>query len=235
MRLLKVLTVSGNQSPLVKEDVRLELSAPGRANFTVIADESLSGIVTLDIGFSSDKSLKRWFTGYIEKSIKVSKTEQLLFCRELSASINRTLPLNLRHLSLKDLALNMSEKTGLSFNLPDRPYTTKPVPYFYNVGGGYHALDSIGLVFQIPNYIWQQQGNGEIYLGDWHDSFWASRPIVLPENLLTGHSSNEAADIPAMPPLRPGIRFNDQFYIQSVSLSDSTMRLTWSKQLKKLS
>ena len=234
MKLLKILTVAGQELEVIQDDVSLELSSPGRASFKVLADDSLSGRVTLDLGFSSDKNLKRWFTGYVEKSIKVSKTEQLIFCRELTAALNRIMPLSLRHPTIESLALSISMLSGLSFNLPDKPYTTQKIPYFYSVGGGYHALDSVGEVFQIPNYIWQQQGNGEVYLGAWDDSYWSSREIKLPESLFTGHKANEGADVPAMAPLRPGIRFNDQYYIQSVSLAGSTMRLTWSKQLKKL-
>ena len=94
-------------------------------------------------------------------------------------------------------------------------------------------MDALGEVFGINEYIWQQQGNGELFVGAWADSYWASRPLTLPEKLFTGHQSDEGANIPVLPALRPGIKFNNKYYIQSVKLSGSNMRVTWSKRLKK--
>lgn len=233
MKLLKKLQVNGADISLVTDDVRLELHSPGRASLRVVSSVALSGIVTLDLGYSHQSQLHRWFTGFIEKSVTVSNNEQQLFCRELSAILNRRLPISLRHATLRTVLADISRQSGLRFNVPKAAYSDTRTPYFFSMGGGYHCMDAIGQVFNISDYIWQQQGNGEIYVGSWADSFWANKPLELPEKLLTGHLPDDGADIPAVPALRPGIQFNAQFYITSITLNESKMRLTWSKQLKR--
>lgn len=84
MRLHKVLAINGAPIALVKEDVRLDASSPGRANFTVQSSAPLKGLVTLDVGYNQS-TLQRHFIGYIERCTAANAVEQMLFCRELSA------------------------------------------------------------------------------------------------------------------------------------------------------
>ena len=53
MKLNKTLTIDGQQCPLIEDDVRLDLRAPGRAVFTVVGKQPLRGLVTLDIGYNN--------------------------------------------------------------------------------------------------------------------------------------------------------------------------------------
>ncbi len=230
MKLHKVLTIGGTVYPLVKDDVRLELRTPGRASFTVQAKAPLRGLVTLDIGYN-DKPLQRFFIGYVERSTSVNAVEQVLFCRELAAVLSQPLPLNLRHVDLRAVLTAISNKTGLKFRVPDQLYTKVKAPFFYNLATGIQAMDSLARVFSIPDPIWQQQGDGEVFVGSWADSFFGSRePLQLPIELFDGYQGNESAMVAAMPGIRPGATFNQAQRIVSVSLAANQMGLKWKKQ-----
>jgi len=113
VKLHKVLAINGAPVPLVKEDVRLDATSPGRANFTVQSAEPLKGLVTLDIGYN-DRTLQRHFIGYVVRCTAANSKEQVLFCRELAAVLANPLPLNLRHVDLRAVLAAISEQTGLS-------------------------------------------------------------------------------------------------------------------------
>src|SRR5471030_3035731 len=121
MKLHKVLAINGVPIALVKEDVRLDSTSPGRATFTVQSADPVKGLVTLDIGYN-DRTLQRHFIGYVERCTPANAIEQVLFCRELAAVLANPLPLNLRHVDLRAVLVQVSEQTGLRFRVPDRSY-----------------------------------------------------------------------------------------------------------------
>ena len=230
MKLHKVLTIGGTVYPLVKDDVRLELRTPGRASFTVQAKAPLKGLVTLDIGYN-DKPLQRFFIGYVERSTSVNAVEQVLFCRELAAILSQPLPLNLRHVDLRAVLTAISNKTGLTFRVPDQPYAKVKAPFFYNLATGIQAMDSLARVFNIPDFIWQQQGNGEVFVGSWADSFFGTRTALqLPVELFDGYQGNQSAVIAPLPGLRPGATINQGERITSVTLAGNQMAIKWTTQ-----
>lgn len=126
--------------------------------------------MTLDIGYN-DKPLQRFFIGYVERSTSLNSVEQVLFCRDLAAILSQPLPLNLRYVDLRAVLTAISNKTGLTFRVPDQPYAKVKAPFFYNLATGIQAMDSLARVFSIPDPIWQQQGDGEVFVGSWADSF----------------------------------------------------------------
>ena len=226
MKIIKTLTVNNQPYGLVSEDIRLDLCSPGRANLTVIADKSLAGIVILRAGWS-DATIYSWFIGYIENSITVNSQQQKLFCRELTATLNRPLYLGLRKVSVNDILIKLTEMTEINFATPDADYiNNRKSPYFYHLGNGYQLMDAIGSAYQINQYIWQQQGNGSVYVGSWQDSRWADKPIQLPDSLFTEHLSTNSASLPMTPAIRPGVKFN-RGIIHSVQLIAENMVITW--------
>ena len=54
MKIRKRLATPSGDLPLVYEDVRLELSAPGRAVFQVVSKEPVSGFVAFAVGYAVD-------------------------------------------------------------------------------------------------------------------------------------------------------------------------------------
>jgi len=232
MKLNRTLTINHQQRELISERIVLDIDTPGRAQFELVKDNhdiKTRQLVTYDFGYTSNKNLTRWFIGYIDKVVPVSHTKTHVFCRELCAVLHQNLPLNLRHVTLRDVIEHIKKITGLSFALPDAPYVDTKIANFYHLGSGYAALDAMAEAFQINDYIWQQQA-GIIYVGSWADSRWANlSEFGVPDNLLDNHSANETARIMALPQLRPGMQLNG-FRIGNIDFSNNHMTLSWGEQ-----
>lgn len=227
MKLHKVLSIDGKAYPLVQEDVRLTLSSPGRATFTIQAPAAVKGLVTLDLGYN-DNPLQRHFLGYVERCTQANQVEQVLVCREMAGILARSLPMNLRHADLRTVLGEISNQTGLKFRVPDQPYTRTKAPFFYNLAGGYQAMDTLAKVFGIDDYIWQQQGDGEVFVGSWAHSFFGARSALqLPVELFNDYQGNQSAMIAALPGLRPGATINQGERITHVTLSGNQMGIRW--------
>ena len=230
MKLHKILSINGERVELVKDDVRLDLKSPGRATFTIQAQAPVRGLVTLDIGYN-ERTLQRHFIGYVERCTAANRVEQVLYCREMAAILARPLPLNLRHVDLRDVLTEISQHTGLRFRVPEKPYAGVKAPFFYSLAAGYQAMDSLARVFNIPDFIWQQQGDGEVFVGSWADSFFGVRPpLQLPAELFDDYQGNQSAMIAALPGLRPGATINHGERITSVALVDNQMAIRWTTQ-----
>jgi hypothetical protein len=230
VKLHKVLAINGTPVPLVKEDVRLDATSPGRANFTVQSAEPLKGLITLDIGYN-DRTLQRHFIGYVERCTAANSKEQVLFCRELAAVLANPLPLNLRHVDLRAVLAAISEQTGLRFRVPDRPYAGVMAPYFYSLAAGYQAMDSLARVFSIPDFTWHQLSNGEVFAGSWADGFFGARAALqIPTELFDGYQGNQSAMVAALPGLRPGATINAGERVTSVTLANDQMAIRWKTQ-----
>lgn len=230
MKLHKILSINGERVELVKDDVRLDLKSPGRATFTIQAQAPVRGLVTLDIGYN-ERTLQRHFIGYVERCTAANRVEQVLYCREMAAILAKPLPLNLRHVDLRAVLTEISQHTSLRFRVPEQAYASMKAPFFYSLAAGYQALDSMARVFNIPDFIWQQQGDGEVFVGSWADSFFGVRaPLQLPTELFDGYQGNQSAMIAALPGLRPGATINHGERITSVALVDNQMAIRWTTQ-----
>lgn len=231
MKLIKILTIDSQPIELVEEDVRLHLRQPGRASFTINGAVQVDKLVTLDIGYQPNTV--RFFTGWVEAVNQVNAQQQMIVCRELSATLDRTLPISLRRVDLKQILSVVSEITGLKFRVPSADYSTRKVSHCCHAGGGYHLMDSLGDVFNISDYIWQQQGDGEIFVGSWADSFWSQKPAEIPDNILDKHHASGSVQIPMVPRLKPGVFLSNRGYIISLQLINGNMVFSCAKALKK--
>ncbi len=228
MRLNRLLTINNKQQDLVDERIALDLFAPGRAEFTIIETETISinQFVTFDMGYSSQDSMQRWFIGTTDKVVKTGDRRLKVFCRELSSILSHTLPLNLRHVALRDVLKTIHTMTGLNYSTPDKDYATQKVANFYNLGTGYQVMAALETVFNIPDFIWQQQ-SGVIYVGSWADSRWSKiKNMLLPDNIFNEHSAQNTAKVAAIPALRPGIRISGK-RINMIEFSGNQMELKW--------
>jgi len=204
MKIRKKLTIGSKEYKLVSEDIRLELCGTGRAVFQLQATESVSGVIQFYVGYSSQDKDRLFFTGYVESCHKVDNLQQRIFCRELGGILDQHWPVALRHPTLKDVLEHYTELTGVVFIVPERDYSTTRVPFFQTLGNGYHGMAMLGDVFQIPDYVWNPQPDGQIYVGSWADSRWATRPLQVPEKWFKRVMADGSKSCPIIPPLRPG-------------------------------
>ncbi len=225
MRLDKRLTVAGADAPLVSEDIRLDLSTPGRAVFQVRSETELSGLARYELGYAGQDDVV-YFLGYVEASHTVDGARQRLLCRELSAGLYGLLPISLRHPTLQDVLAAYADLTGLEFVTPDAPYVKRRVPYFQTLGKGFQGMTALGDLFGVEDLIWQQQGDGRIFVGSWSDSRWADRPVELDEKWFSKVGADGGKRLPVLPLLRPGAVVNGRRLLR-VQLSGHEMVVQW--------
>lgn len=92
-------------------------------------------------------------------------------------------------------------------------------------------MASLARVFNIPDFIRQQQSDGEVFVGSWADSFFGvCSPLQLPVELFDDYQGNQSAMIAALPGLRPGATINHGERIASVALIDNQMAIRWTTQ-----
>jgi hypothetical protein len=128
---------------------------------------------------------------------------------------------------MRDVLKEISRITALSFSIPEADYADLQVANFYNIGTGYQAMDLIGRVFNVPDYIWQQQGNGVVFAGSWAQSRWADLgDVVVQDSLFDRHSANESARIAAIPQLRPGVVLNGH-RLSRIEFQGNHMVVSW--------
>lgn len=228
MKLVKTLSVGNKAYDLVDEDVMLEVNSAGRATFTIDSDlDELKPFtaVALDIGYSQHEHDSRLFVGYVETVNMKDRRQAVLFCRELVGVLANPLPISLRHPTMRDVLAVIEGKSGVNFAVPTGGYDTAKIPHFSNIASGYHALAHIGRAFSIPDFFWQQQADGAVYIGSWDDSAWPDRDIDLPDDWFTDQYAN-SAQLPALPSLRPGATVNGQ-RVKQVRFQGSFMTVEW--------
>jgi hypothetical protein len=204
--------------------VVLQSTTPGNCQITVNTTVEQFSLVSVNLGWGD--MIDRVFIGYVERVMPAVNGWYTLFCRELSASLALNYSVMLRHPTLKQVLDELSQLTGLEFLVPDSAYADTAIPCFYCDSSGYAMLDNIGRSFRIDDFIWQQQGNGKIYVGSYQDSFWADKPIIIPNNLMTNHQAGRTATIPAAPMIRPNVLANGS-RIKTVEFKETQMTITW--------
>lgn len=202
----------------------LKDNSPGNCQLKVKSAPNKLDIVAVDLGWG--EMIDRVFIGYVERVMPAEAGWSLIFCREVAASLAFNLSVMLRHPTLRQVISEISEQTGLEFVLPDKPYADTAIPCFYCDSSGYAMLDNLGRTYKVPDFIWQQQGNGKIYLGSYQDSFWHDKPIIIPNNLMTNHQAGKTVSMPAAPMVRPNVTANNE-RIKSVEFKGTNMTITW--------
>ncbi|WP_027179774.1 hypothetical protein [Maridesulfovibrio bastinii] len=225
MKIRKKLEIAGKEYKLVSEDIRLELSCSGRAVFQLQANEPVSGLVRFYVGYSFQDKDRMFFSGYVEKCYKVDNSQQRIFCRELAGVLAELCPVSLRHPTLKDVLEQYTQKTGLVFIIPEHGYSIKRVPYFQTIGSGFHGISSIGKVFQIDDYVWNPQPDGQIFIGSWKDSRWATRLLKVADKWFHRVLTDGSEVCPIFPALRPGANLNGR-RVKQVRLKGHEMVVT---------
>ncbi|MBI9109919.1 hypothetical protein [Maridesulfovibrio ferrireducens] len=225
MKIRKTLTVAGKAFDIISDDIRLELCGTGRAVFQIKAKESVTGLVQFFVGYSTQDKDRLYFTGYIDSCHMVDNGQQRIFCRELSGVLDLHCPISMRHPTLVDVLNHYTEKTGIIFIVPDKPYSSTRVPFFQTLGDGYHGVDSFGSVFSIPDYVWQPQPDGRVFVGSWTDTKNVNEPLELAEKWFKRVFTDGSKCCPIIPAMRPGIKLNGK-RVKQVQLKGHEMVIT---------
>lgn len=218
MKLIKKLYINGEPVEFSDDDIRLFAMRSGIASFTVQSKESLTGLVQFVLGYEGRKTYN-YFFGYITDSIKQNKDIQLIKCDELIGALKSYFPITLENVTFKEIIAYFAEETGLSFIVPDKAYSKIKVSQFYNIGSGYHALDALGEIFKIDDYVWYQQGDGKVFAGSWSDSYFANKDLPIDSTLFDDFKSTNSAKIVIQPYLRPFVSLNGK-RVKSVQMID---------------
>lgn len=229
MKLDRTLKIDGTEYPLVDADVSLALSEIGRASFIVQSrEEPPHGIVTFDCGYA-DGRFYRYFLGKITHAVRRDAKSWTLQAREVCMALELPCPVSLRNCYIMDVQREITRVTTLNFRMLHSDYASTEVPRFANsdTGDALHALNSIARVFRVPDFVWFQDLDGKIWLGNWAHSFFAERGnIEIPDKLFTRQQAANMATLPAIPSLRPGALVNGK-RLQGVRLMGHEVHLSW--------
>lgn len=229
MIIVKKLFLNGKQVKIVSDSVVLDLTAPGRAIFSVISETAESGSLT-EYHVGTDGTAALWFSGYAESCRRIDRQQVRLVVREYSAILARRWPLAQRNTSARRVLGELNSKTGIAFRLgvSSTSWADTPIAYFINTGNGYEILDLIGKHLKIKDYVWLNQPDGSVFIGSGSELAGADKILVFPESFFT-NLSGTGADCPCLPALRPGRRLRigntEAVRIETITLQGEMMRL----------
>ncbi|OKO99713.1 hypothetical protein [Xenorhabdus eapokensis] len=225
MKPINRLYLSGDEIHLVDANLMLELSSCGRGFITAETTTDYTGkLVRLEVGYTD--LVLRWFTGYVERSQPAQNGYQRLFVRELVGVFDKAWPCSFQHPTLRQVVDWLQAHSGLTFTLPEAPYTDKPIPHYTHHGTGYQLLANLGQVFAIDDYIWHQLPDGSVYLGSWAHSMFQGKPVEIPNEFSQQQTAGNTMTLPMIQSLRPGFVVNQQ-RLCKVNLNNENMTLTW--------
>lgn len=147
--------------------------------------------------------------------------------REHAAKFEKTLNCSHRHITLEELCEWLEKETGMEFKYPDQPYSREKIPLFTHTGSGYQLLHSIGRLFAVPQYIWQQSPDGSVFVGSRAHSRWADKAehITIDSGDFINQTS-QAVSIPIHARIRPACVVNGK-HITRVKLERDAYELEW--------
>lgn len=221
------LKVAGTEYQVVEHDVRLFSSLPGTASFRIASGESLTGSVLFSFSVNNQQRHSHFY-GYVERSTKATDNTYVLFCREMFAALDRRLPVSFRNTSVSDVLSDITRQTDIEFSYPSNTYINSTIPYFTHTGTGVDIVRSLGLAFNIENFVCQQRRDGTIWVGRWEDGQWPNNEINLPATVFTKVLSTDKAEVMAIPGLRPNFVLNGR-RIYNLTLIGLKMVISWTK------
>lgn len=229
MKLLKNLIVNHQEVEIIDEDVRLRLSGVGAAKFTVVGNEPLKGLVVLLLGYAGSTQ-HVFFAGRVENSEVLGRDRVVVWVKEIVSRLDKPVAISLRHCSMRDVLVELGRQTGLAFKVPDKDYTRLMRGQFFSNSNGHYCIRQLKDAFGIDDLIYQQEGNGQIYVGAWSDSYWHDRAVDVSQALEKKRTGLGLVRYPAIPSLRPGVKLNDRF-VTEITFKDLEMVVRCENQL----
>ncbi|WP_418139215.1 hypothetical protein AB9R84_09175 [Oceanimonas smirnovii] len=229
MKLNKRITINGEERHLVSDKWMLELSSAGRGFVTVQGSVQPNTLVLFDMGYGT--SLHRWFTGIVTRTEPADNGHSRLLVKELSCALGFRFTMSKQHATFRSVITELAEETGLNFVLPDAGYVDTPIPNFTTAGTGAQLLQNAGRAFQIPEFCWYQQPDGNIYAGSYQHSRWPSRAVTLEAEITSQQAGGNSLTMLVSPVMRPGALVNGH-RITHLEFDGTNMTLRWQGKQK---
>ncbi|WP_394143787.1 hypothetical protein [Vibrio atypicus] len=224
MKLNKRIKVNGEPRQLASEVVFLELNAGGRATFVISGEVAKGALIRFDIGYQGNYTA--YFDGFASRVQPAQNGYTKVIARECSGLLAARWPVSIQHPTASEVIEQLSFNTGLNFVLPEQNYMTTRIPNFTSQGTGYQLLEHLGRAFQIPDFCWYQQSDGNIFVGSFADSRWVTRKTDFPNELATEQMGGQSMKLSAIPSIRPGAVINGN-RITDVHFEDTETTLYW--------
>ena len=224
MKLNKRLTLNGEEAHIVDDKWMLELSSAGRGIVTVKGNTQTRSLVQFDMGYGT--TLHRWFSGIVTRAEPADNGHTRLLIKELSFALGFRFAMSIQHATFRQVITALADDTGLNFVLPDAEYVDTPIPNFTTGGTGAQLLQNAGRAFNIPDFCWYQQPDGDIYAGSYQHSRWPSRPVSIESEITSSQAGGNSFSMLVSPVMRPGALVNDQ-KITHVEFDGTNMTLRW--------
>ncbi|WP_310606954.1 hypothetical protein [Buttiauxella brennerae] len=226
MKPLLTVTIGAEAVECSGYELVLDLCATGRGFITAKAGVTQQGaVVRIDIGYNN--YLWRWFTGFVVSDQPAANGFRRMMIREMSGIFEPRWPLSMQHPTLRQVAAELTRASGVTIQIPDvATYADKPIPHLTHSGTGWQLLDSLGRLFSIQDYIWQQLPDGVVWLGGWEASRFSGLPVEVPSEYASSVGGGNSMTAPLIPTVRPGVVVNGH-RITRVAVKDGDMTLTW--------
>jgi len=209
MKLEKRLYINDKEIKLASQMVSLKLSLGGIAVFTIddAIIPALHQAVRFDIGYQNKAS--SFFEGYIEKIQPAENGHYKITVKENAGILSHRWPVSIEHPTMRDILSALTDKTGLTFTLPENvDYTDSIIPNFVCQGTGYQCLQQVGRAFGLTDLIWFQHTDQAIHFSDYKDCRFHGKPVIVPLDLTERRNGDNMTFAP-FPMLRPGAIIKD--------------------------
>lgn len=224
MKLDERITIGGTEYRLIQRDIMLAQSDAGRATFRVESKTQPRGRVKYECGYAR-YPFHPFFLGYIERAQQESNKSWTLHCRELVDGLIQTANISLRQCLITDVLRDVTAATKVQFASVD---AGTQVPRYASQGDGFNAIRNIARVFSVPDFVFWQQTDGLVWLGEWAKAAYATPDRVIDERFFTRRTPDSAV-LPAMPKLRPGMLINGKRLLSHRLTQQHESYLKWTQ------
>ena len=211
--------------------MRLALSGIGRGEYQVRSEEAPELGVVLRHTVALDGTTWPVLLGVVTGVSPLAASLWAVTARELTAALESSASLSLRHVTPAQVLASMESSTGLRFLLPaEAPYLLERQPYFMSQGDARAALGQMGIAWGLTQPIWAQQPDGRVFWGEWQDSPFNTDPLVIAPALIQERDDSNSLELPCLPALRPGTAVSIDSttgIINSVTHTGNRTRISW--------
>lgn len=225
MTVFSNLLVNGQPIALISYSAESELSAVGRATFTVEKEVAIGSLVNFDIGIG--ERVHRFSSYYVESVTPTKNGFFSIFCREFMELLWSNGSLALRHVTAREVLKAIENKSKVKMINHNAGYLDNETPYFYSCKTLFHALESMGRVFNIKKYCFTQYPDGSVWAGSVNDLPESELVLNLSDSLLKplGVPVPDIYRFSMVSGLRVGAVINGK-RIKKLAVSDSMMVAT---------